>query len=396
MSRFSGTGTNPRAQRWLALALLATLALFVVLQGEPTAPQPYDLNSPADDGLLALRLWLSELGYPVQSTAGARFVIPRSTRLFFVYPTAYPYSTAEAKTLDQWVRGGNTLVLVGPGAFDSELQNRFGVMAGPLTELITEVTQPQPLLPDLDQSIALAGQEPTLDLSAANETVSVLVNAEGQVTAAVQPLGDGRIWHLSRHHAFTNGQLRDPKQAMLLPGLLRDLPAGSEIRIDTYHLNGAADSVATIQNLQEWLYYTPPGWALLWLLGLTALYLLLQGWRLGPPLPATATLRRREAAEYVVAMANLLRRARHRDTVAQHHKARFKRALGRFNQISPDLDDESFLAQWQASGPVPGQPDAAQLRRILQTLTQSSNEQQLVEAVQQIDQYTQKGRERGR
>lgn len=397
MRRFGGTGTGQgataRTQLTLALALMGTLALFVVLQGEPTPPRPYDLNSPADNGLLALRLWLTELGYGVRTTAGTRFVLPATTRLFFVFPTAYPYSPDEAETLYRWVSDGNTLVLIGPGAFDAELQRRFGVAAGPLTGLITQVTQPQPLLPDLTEPMGLAGQEPSLDLSAAKGALAVLVNAEEQVTAAVQALGQGRIWHLSPQHDFTNARLRDPKQATLVPGLLRELPKGSEIRFDTQHLNGAAaDSVTTVHNLQEWLYYTPPGWALLWLMGITAIYLLLQGWRLGPPLPATATLRRREAAEYVVAMANLLRRARRRDAVAQHHKARFKRALGRLQQISPDLDDETFVARWQANSLATGQPDAAQLRHILQTLEQSSDEQKLVAAVQQIDQYIQRGK----
>ena len=395
MSAFfgSGAGTSARTQLVLALALMATLALFVMVQGEPTPPQPYDLNSPAADGLLALRVWLSELGYAVHTTSGSRFVLPPSTRLFFVYPTTYPYNAAEAEQLYQWVNSGNTLVLVGPGAFDAELQSRFGVAVGPQSELISEVTQPQPLLPDLSAPIALASQESTLDLSAATDALAVLVDPQGQPTAAVQSLGQGHVWHLSRHHDLSNALLRDPQQATLLPALLRALPPGSEIRFDTYHRNGAVDSVATAQNLQEWLYYTPSGWAMLWLLGVTAIYLLLQGWRLGPPLPATATLRRREAAEYVVAMANLLRRARRRDAVAQHHKVRLKRTLGRLHQISPDLDDETFLAQWQAHTPAGGQPDAAQIRHILQTLTQSNDEQQLVTAVQQIDQYTQRGQQ---
>jgi len=385
-------GATGRTQVWLALALMALLVLLIVLQGEPTPPKPYDLSSPAENGLLALRLWLIELGYPVRTTAGARFVLPESTRLFFVYPTTYGYHAAEAKRLAAWVRSGNTLVMVGPGAFDSVLQKEFGVGVGALTPLITQVAQQQPLLPDLGGGIRLTGQENSLDLSAAAGVVPVLATAEGFMTAAVQQVGAGVVWHLSSHHDLTNRRLRDPQQAQLLLPLLRTLPPGSEVRFDTYHTQGAmVDSIATVDNLQEWLYYTPGGWALLWLMGMTALYLLLQGWRLGPPLPATMTVRRREGAEYVSAMANLLRRARQQRTVGEHYKQRFKRRLGRLSQISPALDDATFLAHWQANTPGASETAVAELRTILQTLDQSSDEQQLITLVQKMDAYTQKG-----
>lgn len=385
-------GTTGRTQVGLALALMALLALFIVLQGEPAPPKPYDLSSPADNGLLALRLWLIELGYPVRTTAGTRFVLPESTRLFFVYPTAYGYRDAEAKRLASWVRSGNTLVIIGPGAFDSALQEAFGVAAGALTPLITQVAQQQPLLPDLAGPISVTGQEPSLDLSAAGEIVPVLGTAEGLITVAVQHFGAGLIWHLSPHHDLSNRRLRDPQQAQLLLPLLRTLPPGSEVRFDTYHTHGAAiDSVATVHNLQEWLYYTPWGWGLLWLMGVTALYLLLQGWRLGPPLPATTAVRRREGAEYVSAMANLLRRARQQRAVGEHYKQRFKRSLGRLSQVSPALDDEVFLAHWQANNPSADEAAVAELRTIFQTLDHSTDERQLIALVQKMDAYTQKG-----
>jgi hypothetical protein len=144
-----------------------------------------------------------------------------------------------------------------------------------------------------------------------------------------------------------------------------------------------------VQTLQEWLYYTPWGWALLFGLVVTAVVLLLQGRRLGPPLPAQAAVRRREAAEYVVAMANLSRRARHRDVIAQHHKRRLKRLVSRRTHIDAGLNDNDFVQQLAARtphSPTTGtEATAAQVRAALQGLDQATDERTLIEAVAAVD-----------
>jgi hypothetical protein len=374
----------------LGLALLALLLLFTVLQNATTtATRAYDPTSAAPDGLLALHLWLTDLGYTVEETMGNTFQLPAITELLFILPNAYLYTKEDAAAVEQWVIAGGTAVIVGPQPRDEELHAAFGVQLGTVTPLFFTVTPQQPLLSAVT-AMELTGELPALDLHAAPAAVPVLANAEGQVTAAVQRQGAGTVWHLSRHHSLTNAHLRDPAQAALSLAFLRQVRPGGTIRLDTYHLWGPTTAAAMpVQTLQEWLYYTPWGWALLFGLVVTAVVLLLQGRRLGPPLPAQATVRRREAAEYVMAMANLARRARHRDVIAQHHKRRLKRLVSHRAHIDAGLNDDDFVQQLAARAPhspaAGTDATVAQVRAALQGLDQATDERALVEAVAAVD-----------
>jgi hypothetical protein len=285
------------------------------------------------------------------------------------------------------VNDGGTLVLVDHTLAENALRSRFPVEYGAtITALFTNVDQQQPLFPDLAEPIALTDNVPILDLSNAPTAISVLATSEGQTTLALQPLGDGVIWHLSLYHSLVNEQLRDPNQATIVPALLRHVPPGGRIVFDTYHLFGP-DATATleIRSLQDWLYGTALGWATLFVAVVTLLFLALQGLRLGPPLPTREELRRREAAEFVTAMANLLRRGQQRAFVAAHHKRRLKRALGRALNVSPDLADESFLQHIQQVDDRLSAEEKQQLATIFQTLTGTTDEQMLIKTVSKVD-----------
>lgn len=385
MARTGSTGG--RFQLLLAVVLLLVLVTFIVLQGEEEATQPFDPASAAPTGLRALWLWLEAMEYTVARNDGATFAIPDNCAVIFVFPTQQPYTTKEAYQLKQWVAAGGTLVLVGPTPLDQALLDAFRVETGAsLSELLVDVAQQQPLLPDLAGPIRLSSDAPTLDLSRAPAAISVLMSADGQTTLAVQQWQQGVIWHVSLHHNLTNAQLRDPAQATLVPALLRHAAPGSLILFDTYHLFGAAASADNqIRSLQDWLYRTPLGWAVLFALAVTLLFLLLQGRRLGPPLPTREELRRREAAEYVTAMANLLRRGQQRAFVAAHHKRRLKRTLGRALNVSPDLADPAFLRQVQQVDDRLAADEFQNLTTIFQTLDNPTNEQVLTKTVSQVD-----------
>ncbi len=142
-----------------------------------------------------------------------------------------------------------------------------------------------------------------------------------------------------------------------------------------------------ITSLQDWLYRTPVGWATLFGLGATLLYLFLQGWRLGPVLPARNEVRRREAAEYVQAMACAPPpRPARRDAVAQHHKRRLKLNVGRTLHINPTLPDREFVQRLQENDATSHAPQAATINRLLHNLDLDPNEGALVRMVAEIDQ----------
>ena len=383
------TSVTRNLQLLASLLLLGLLIVFALLQGEPAAERPFDLDSAGPGGLRALRLWLEEMGYTVEQTGNQTFTLDAASDLLFVYPNAEPYTEDEALALERWVASGHTLVLIGPERDETALQSRFGVQLDFGSDLARTVAQQQPLLPEADAELQHdTPDSTTLDLAEAPQAVPVLAQANGP-TVAVQTLGEGTIWHLSLQHTLTNQALGARDQAMLVPALLRTVPSGGQVLFDTYHLYGPASAdvqSGEITSLQDWLYRTPLGWATLFGLGATLIYLFLQGWRLGPALPARNEVRRREAAEYVQAMAALHRRAHQNEAVAHHHKRRLKLNLGRTLRINPTLPDREFVQRLQENDATLSETQVATINHLLHNLDQQPNEGALVRIVAEIDQ----------
>ena len=373
----------PSREALLTVLLFAALMATVVALGQPQAPAPpYDPASGSPTGLLGLRWWLEDLGYRVDLLQGREFTLPSDTRLLFVHPGQRPYTWAETLSLMDWVRRGNTLVLVGPEAQEMALSE----LLGPRLRLVPEatgsrLTQRQPLLPDAAATLGRLGRQPVLDLDDAPEAVPIVTTESGLPTVALMRLGNGVMWFLSPQHSLVNAQLRDPQQAQLVLAILRTVPPGSRVALDDTHRQASEQAV---QSLTDWLYRTPTGWAALFI-GLTLLvYLLLQGVRLGRPLPGAAETRRREAAEYVTALAGLQRRARLGQQVAAYHTRRLKLGLGRPLRLSPDLDDAAFLARLAEDGRLP--PDRlAAVHDLLVRLSRHPDEASLVRLAQRVD-----------
>ena len=376
----------PAREVMLTLGLFAVLLAAVAAVGATTrSERRYDLGSGGPQGLLALRLWLAELGYRVETNAGARFTLPAEAKLLFVYPNAQPYSAAEAAELSRWVERGGTLALIGPDGGDRQLIDAFGVrpLLAPLANPALPLRQAQPWLPAAPAELGRLGLDAPLDLSGAPGAVAVVAAEGGLATLAVQRRGAGLVWHLSRHHDLVNAGLRDGDQGHIALALLREVPAGALVVFDAYHLTGPVERQAG--TLQDWLYGTPAGWATLFCLVVLFVYLLLQGVRLGPPLPAPAATRRRAAAEYVTAMAGLQRRARLGRAVAAHHKRRLKLGLGRPLQLNPDLDDAVFVERLRQADDRLDERQLAAIRRLLADLDGQPDEARLVRLAAAVD-----------
>lgn len=381
--------------------LVAILLLATLLTTPPPEPIPYDLDASHPTGLLGLRLWLTELGYDVQRTGGLRFELPAATDMLFVYPNQLSYNAAEAAMLRAWVEQGGTLVLVGPAGEDRELIAAFGVRVASELSYENEQVQVQPLLPEGRRVYPREWFAPgvTLDLSDAPQAVPVLALADGdsdRVTliehavrkpvVAVQSVGEGVVWHLAPGVDLTNLNLAEYQQGELLPALLRTTPAGGKIVFDAYHLFGFSRVGEQIATLQDWLYRTPTGWAMLFTLLVTGGFLLLEGRRLGPPLVTATQTRGREAAEYVRAMANLHRRAGEHMAMAQQHHHRLKVGLAQRHALRSDLPDDQFLQALEGVSPPLPPTQLNAVRTTLVGLTNRPQEKQLVELAATVDQ----------
>lgn len=379
--------SGPSTARWqivVSLAIFAFLIVFAVLRGQPQQEIPFDLDSPGPLGLRALRLWLEEMDYNVERYQSMG--LPNPPALLFIYPNEEPYSVERALVIRYWVEQGLTLVIIGPSVWDTALIDTFGVFSTPAQPFNPTIAQRQPLMPEANaQWFHFADR--ALDLSDAPNAVPLLADNEGEVLAAAQKLGKGIVWHLAPSINFTNSSLHETNNARLLIALLRTVPPGSTVAFDTYHLFGpdAEQGDEEIQSLQGWLYGTPTGWAILFVAAVFVLYLALQGTRLGPPLPQITSNRRREAAEFVEAMASLQRRARKRTLVAHHHKQRLKIALGRPLHLSPDLPDNEFVQRLRAADHRMTQAQLEQVAELLNGLNDSSDENKLVRLVARLD-----------
>ncbi len=322
--------------------LLALLVVAAALRSEPEAP--YGLESSGPQGLRALRLWLDELGYEVDAVYGPEFAPPDDGDMVFVYPSVTPYTEEEAAALRGWVSAGGTLTLIAPLHYDP-LTSAFDFSAGP-TEASDPIRQAEPLLPDLPAVLEL-DSGPRDGIWVAEQSVPVL-NSGWAELVSVRQIGGGTVWFLSSDFAFTNEQLHDEHRAALLPALLRTVPPGGRIYFDAYHLQQPPPDAPVemgYANVTDWLWRNPAGWAVLYACAAALGFLLLEGRRLGPPLPAPAELRRREAAEFAAAMAQLRRRAGQRDVVAAQVKRRLKRALAAPLHLNPQLPDAEFVAR---------------------------------------------------
>jgi hypothetical protein len=376
-----------RRQSLLILGLFAILIVAVLLFGRTgSVDRAYDLDSRQPDGLLLLRRWLQAMDYEVATTERAAFAIPAGADLFVIYPGLATYTEPEAAALVRWVEAGGTLAIIGTGhpALADALDFEF--VSPNFPSMARSAQQAQPLLPAAPALWTGPGPV-SLPQAAAAGAIPVLTITQGDPAVWVQARGEGLLWLLAQRYAFVNADLMEEEQPYLWLALLRSVPAGGKIVFDTYHLFGP-DPLASgrIGSIQDWLYGTPTGWATFFLILLGLLYLLLSGRRLGPPLTIPAQGRRREAAEFVVAMAGLQRRARVSDSVARHHRRRLLLALGRSYRIPADLDDREFLRQLRTADPTLSDERAERIERVLAGLSSLPDEERLVALVAEVDQ----------
>ena len=381
-------GTN---QLLIALLLAAILVVMAILQSRPQTVEPYDPGDTSSTGLRALVLWLEALGHPITISV-PRSGLPSGPGLLWIHPAAQlnsdAYSEADVALTYEYVRRGGTLVLVGPADSYTPLAQRFGVeQIQDLSGIIANVRQVQPLLPDLPATLESVYTTRALSFGNERAVIPLLAHVNGDPVVAIQLIGDGVVWHLAEDFALTNLNLRNEQIAMLLPAILRTVPANAPVIFSTHHLvryHPSENELATISTLQDWLYTTPFGQALLVIMLVLFVFLLLQGRRLGPPLPALTATRAREAAEYVTALAGLQRRTRQPRVVAAHYRQRLKSAIGKLAQLPADLPDAEWLAQLRrAEVLTPAQ--LAQVEELLSGYAQADDDADLIRLVQATD-----------
>jgi hypothetical protein len=388
---------RPSRETWLAIGLLTLLVIVTIVaavsqarQGEGQLP-PLASFSSAPGGARALRLWLEEIGYTVRDDVGETFAPPQDADVVLILEPTMPITDEEWETIDAWVKRGGALVLAGEGSWywssTSSAIRHYGLWLDYLTESNpVTLTAQTPLLasPPLTGT---ANARPTAYLQPGNNNDFVTHLAVGSQPVLISFVrGDGRVIICTAPFPFTNAGLKEKGNPELALNVVTaasrpSVSSRSAIWFDEWH-HGVRPKSATAAGPEDWLRYTPSGHAMLYTAAVIFLALALTGRRFGRPVPLPKRTIRRTPLEYVTAIANLSRRAGHRQAVLRYHYQRLKRDLGKRYRLSPTLPDGEYAARLAEFNP---NVDAVALRDLLARLRKKkTNESEMIQLAAEV------------
>lgn len=338
--------SRPSRETVLATFLLVLLVgvtfLTTLAESQEQAALP-DLASfsNAPSGTRALRLWLEEEGFGIAEADGATFVVPANTSLVLVLePQAPGITEDEWVILDEWVNAGGTLVALGEGFGAAFSFSHF--------EVEIDYTQPQD---DLAFSAPFLGSPPfaptglraRATLRTEREDIVTLLAAGDSPLVVAFAHGAGTVVLGTVTYPLTNAGLKESTNPPFALNLAALAGRSGTIWFDEWH-HGQRGDLALIGPAQ-WLRQTPAGHALIYAAAILFFGLVLSGRRFGRPVPLARPGQRRAPREHIVAVANLSRRAGHRQAVLQQYYLQIKRDLGRRFRVNPILSDDEYAYQ---------------------------------------------------
>ncbi len=382
---------RPSRETLLALGLLLLLVAVTVLAALAESRQQADLPdlatfSSQPEGARALRLWLEEEGYRLREMESSTFAVPPATDLALVLEPVPPGITEEEwAVLDEWVEEGGTLVLLGEGfgaafaASHYELEIDYQQPAGEIAFAAPWLGSPP---------FTAAALRPRASLSGQREEYSTLLAGDDAPLLVAFPQGEGLVVFGTLAFPLSNAGLKmgdNPALALNIASLAGE---GGAIWFDEWHhgMRGVAEGGGPGQ----WLRRTPAGRALLYSAAVLFGALVLSGRRFGRPVPLARPGRRRAPLEHIVAVANLSRRAGHRQAVLRQYHGQLKRELGRRYRLNPTLPDDEYVAELARFRP---DLDTAALARLLGRLVAPDvSEGEMVTLAQQVAAWLHNGR----
>jgi hypothetical protein len=324
------------------ISILILITIAVTVQQVPSIP--YLSTSSAPDGTLALKLWLESLGYsPSEDPSSAPFQPPQNADLIFIMQPIVGITDDEWSRLDERVVNGATLLVAGDNAQTMNAFQHYGFSIQALDQQTTLLTVQNPLLtsPALETPIPVKSDFVLLPPTSEFDFATLLA-ANGQPVLISFDKGHGRIILSSTAQPFSNLALKEPATASLVINLVGLSLRRNKVWFDEWH-HGFQVSSGQIIGPDQWLRQTPLGHALLFVVGAVFLALLLQGRTFGRPVPLPAEIKRRGPLEHVTAIANLSRKAGHRNAVMGQYYNRLKRHLGRRYSLDPSLPDTDYV-----------------------------------------------------
>lgn len=350
----------------LAMLALTALGLYQDIR-EPTIPLDSESTSPI--GALALKRWVPQLGYTLDETRLTEFDVPAGTDMVLMLEPTEPVTDAEWDVVDAWVEDGGTLLVAGQEGMTPVVFDRYQVRQRVIFQSSSEWSPQSPLLLDpalepTENELLLFGLTPNRD------DVVTLVAVDGYPYAVTFRQGLGRVILVSSPTPFSNVGLQQTGNPELVHNLLKLGSAGGQIWFDEWHHGKrAVETESAIIGPADWLRATPIGQALLLASVILFVALLLRGRLFGRPVPMASELTRRAPLEYVTALANLNRRAGHREAIAKAYHAELKRGLASRYRLDPTMPDDAYVARLSSLNPT---IDSQALERLLAKLSRAN------------------------
>ena len=347
----------------ILLGILLLAGLLAALSAEQQGPDQttslipdYRVHSSGPDGTRVLSLWMSDLGYDTHTLEYEPFHLTSNDRvMFLLFPSLDP-TEQQISAIDDWVRGGGTLVLASRRSND--LLSKFGVAVTPMFPMGVSARPLQPLLlnpPPKPVSVDTYGSLRFLDPA----WVPLLGGSSvAPVIAASRSNGSGKVIVLSTGEPFSNAGLEQPGNAALVLNVLAGVPAGSGVVIDEYHHGFTEQGTLSYRLVHE-----PWGWAILYLALVLFIFVALSGRRFGHIVKPYVQGTRRARAEYATTLAALLQQGGHREWLREQYVEQLKRRLGARFRLRPSVSTAAFIEQLAGRA-----PEAAALVRPLEQL----------------------------
>ena len=327
---------------WLGIGILVALILVTsaaVLQKTREVELPYLSTSAAPNGTLALKSWLDELGYSPPEPPPPSFSPDESIKTIFIIQPLELISESEWNLIDRWVQDGGVLVLAGDNLQTDIAMDHFGFSSFFLQEQAVEAAPVAPLL----NSPIIVSEVPIktyYGITALETDFTPLLSVSGSPVLLSFEQGLGKVIISSTPYIFSNLALKDDKTAALVLNLIALTGQEGTVWFDEWHHGLRSDNIV---GPWQWLQNTPGGHAILFVVGTIFVALLFQGRAFGRPVPLSHEIKRRGPLEHVTAIANLNRKAGHRNEVLRQYHHRLRRHLGQRYRLDPSLSDDEYV-----------------------------------------------------